>query len=97
MLQHTFQKYPLFFEKLFKYNRISIGLKSVVSQRITDTFENVCYNIQYVKSNYLKCIATMFITALSVDRDLKQQDGWKTQDGGMTKKCRARPGTHSLT
>lgn len=27
-------------------------------------------------------------------RDLTQQDGWKTQDGRMTKKGRARPGMH---
>ena len=32
----------------------------------------------------------------SVIRDLTQKDGWKTQDGRMTKKCRARPGMHSL-
>ena len=32
----------------------------------------------------------------SVIRDLTQKDGWKTQGGRMTKKCRARPGMHSL-
>ena len=30
------------------------------------------------------------------NRKLTQQDGWKSQDGRMTKKCRARPGMHSL-
>ena len=30
------------------------------------------------------------------NRDLSQQDGWKTPDGRMTKNCRARPGMHSL-
>jgi len=29
-----------------------------------------------------------------INRDLTQQDGWKTQDGRMTRKCRARPGMH---
>ena len=28
---------------------------------------------------------------------IKQQDGWKTQDGTRTKKCHARPGMHRLT
>ena len=28
--------------------------------------------------------------------DLTQEDGWKTQNGKVTKKCRARPGMHSL-
>ena len=28
--------------------------------------------------------------------ELTQQDGWKTQDGRMTKKCRVRLGMHSL-
>ena len=32
----------------------------------------------------------------SVNRDLTQKHGWKTQDGRMTKNCRARPGMHSL-
>ena len=32
----------------------------------------------------------------SFNRDLTQKDGWKTQDGRITKKCRARPGMHSL-
>ena len=31
-----------------------------------------------------------------IDRDLTQKDGWKTQDGRMTKNRRARPGIHSL-
>ena len=30
------------------------------------------------------------------NRDLTQQQSWKTQDGRMTKKCRARPEMHSL-
>ena len=29
-------------------------------------------------------------------RDLTQQDGWKTQDDRITKKCRATPEMHSL-
>ena len=32
----------------------------------------------------------------SINRDLTQKDGWKMQDGRMTKNCRARPGMHSL-
>ena len=32
----------------------------------------------------------------SINRDLTQKHGWKTQDGRMTKNCRARPGMHSL-
>ena len=32
-----------------------------------------------------------------VNRDLTQQDGWKTQEGGMTKKCRARLCIPNLT
>ena len=32
----------------------------------------------------------------NVNRELKQQDGWNTQDGRMTKRCRVRLGTHSL-
>ena len=32
----------------------------------------------------------------SSNRDLRQQDGWKTQDGRMTKKCRTRPEMHCL-
>ena len=35
-------------------------------------------------------------TSFHVVRDLMHQDGWKTQDGRVTKKCRARPGMHSL-
>ena len=30
------------------------------------------------------------------NRELTQQDGWKTQDGRMTKKCRVRLGMHGL-
>ena len=30
------------------------------------------------------------------NRAVRQQDGGKTEDGRMTKKCRARPGIHSL-
>ena len=30
------------------------------------------------------------------NRELTQQDGWNTQDGRMTKKCRVRLGMHSL-
>ena len=36
------------------------------------------------------------ISANVLNRDLTQKDGWKTQDGRMTKNCRARPGMHSL-
>ena len=35
-------------------------------------------------------------TSFHVVRDLTHQDGWKTQDGRVTKKCSARPGMHSL-
>ena len=31
-----------------------------------------------------------------INRELTQQDGWNTQDGRMTKKCRVRLGMHSL-
>ena len=31
-----------------------------------------------------------------IDRELTQQDGWKTQDGRMMKKCRVWLGMHSL-
>ena len=29
-------------------------------------------------------------------RDLTQQDGWKAEDGRITKKCHARPGMHNV-
>ena len=45
----------------------------------------------------INSIVLVFSNSNSDIRDLTQQDGWKTQDGRMTKNCRARPGMHSLT
>ena len=38
----------------------------------------------------------MDVGSVDNSRDLTQQDGWKTQDDRMTKKCCASPGMHSL-
>ena len=38
-----------------------------------------------------KCYAVQLI-----NRELTQQEGWKAQDGKMTKKCRVILGMHSL-
>ena len=45
-----------------------------------------------VKTGRTKC----WKLSSQINRDLTQQQRWKTQDGRMTKKCRARPGMHSL-
>ena len=41
-------------------------------------------------------VPTLASVSYLVTSELTQQDGWKTQDGRMTKKCRVRSGMHSL-
>ena len=44
----------------------------------------------------IKCLLTELGRAGRENSELTQQDGWKTQDGRMTKKCRVRLRMHSL-
>ena len=47
-------------------------------------------------SYYIIIIIIILPCTTGVIRELTQQDGWNTQDGIMTKKCRVRLGMHSL-
>ena len=50
------------------------------------------------QQNRLFHVAVLFKLPISIiTRELTQQDGWKTQDGRMTKKCGARLCIPNLT
>ena len=41
-------------------------------------------------------LAKLLVNPVVYNRGLTQQEEWKTLDGKMTKRCRARPEMHSL-
>ena len=45
---------------------------------------------------FAEYLESIVLSSERLIRDLTQQDGWKTQDGKMVKKCHARPGMHNL-
>ena len=94
----SWQPHPIYFIVIFFIQLIQC---EILKQFILRTF---CQNQQKKMSRNKSGWVLLFIKVnlkyeyrlCEIIRDLTQQDGWKTQDGRMPKKRRARLGMHSL-